>query len=413
MDKMLQRGVGALLFACCGAACGSAEPASEGPKVASTARTQPPLDLSKEMNIARKVRKLEVRGTVPLRELDEAGIESELKTAIARDVPEARLVGESLFLKILGLVPPDFDYAKATIDMMKTGLAGFYDTHSRSMVLSRALPPEFRKEALVHELVHALQDQHFGLGAALDAAREDSDRASALHALAEGDATSAMLDATLAPQGHTSTELGDDILIDRMREGFRAAAPNVPGVLKRSALAPYADGLLFVNELRRSGGWELVNEAWARPPASTEQLLHMEKYASKEGFKRLNAAPAPKAQCQARLSETIGEQGIRIVLEEWQRADDAAAAAAGWNGDLAQVFECGKQHALIWRIAFDDVEQAAAGVEALKSGLGTCRPEHPLGVRTVRLVGETAVVGAMVGPGATCEQLSDWVRVSS
>jgi hypothetical protein len=364
-----------------------------------------------EMNTAAAVRRLDIRAPVPLRELTRPALAEELRGVIRRDVSPSRIIGETLFLKILGLVPLDFDYLAATVAMMQGELAGFYDAKSRAMVLAEGLAPDVRRDTLVHEFVHALQDQHFGLGAALEESKDDADRASALHALAEGDATSAMLDVALAQQGSDSSLLGDDILVDRMRSGFQRAMPNVPGILKRSAIAPYTDGLVFVNELRRSGGWDLVNAAWRKPPRNTEELLHPEKFANREQAQSFKPNPGPNPKCINRYRETVGEQGIRSVLEEWTSMEDARGAAAGWNGDSAEVFECGRVHALLWRLAYDDKEQAAAGIEAFRAGLGHCRPE-PLGVRTVRLQGSQVVVAALVGPGVTCEQVSDWVRLA-
>jgi hypothetical protein len=392
-------------------ACGGSKSVVEAPTPAVQSAKPATAELSRELAAAISVRKLEPRAEVPLRELPRSALAGELRSAIERDVPAERIKGESLFLKILGLVAPDFDYVAASVDMLQAELAGFYDSETKSMVLAEGLDANMRQETLVHELVHALQDQHFGLGASLKRLATDTDAASALHALAEGDATSAMLDATLAAQGYHSTELGDDVLIARMRAAFRKAMPGVPGILRRSALAPYTDGLLFVNELRRSGGWDLVNATWANPPTTTEQLLHPMKLAAREKPRTIGPASGPTEGCKERLREQIGEQGLRLILEEWHSEDDAEGAAAGWNGDLAQVFECGSQHALFWRVAFDDTVQASAGIEALRAGLGHCRRE-PLGVRMLKISGDVVVAGALVGPGATCEQLSDWLRLS-
>jgi hypothetical protein len=403
----LALGGAALLALACG---GNAKPA-EPPPAPPAPVVKPAPDLSKELSSAVAVRKLESRTPVALREVSRPALAKELQVIIKRDMPPERIVGESLFLKILGLVPLEFDYLAATVKMMQSELAGFYDSKGKAMVVAEDLGPELRRDTLVHELVHALQDQHFGLGDQLEKNKAENDRASALHALAEGDATSATLDASPALQGHDSTQIGDEILIDRMRSGLKAAMPGVPGILKRSAMAPYIDGLVFVNELRRSGGWDLVNEAWKKPPRTTEELLHPEKYANPEVPRAFAAGKGPGTECKERFRETIGEQGIRTVLEEWLSEDDARAAARGWNGDLAEVFECGRVHALLWRLAYDGKGQASAGVEAFRSGLGHCKLE-PLGVRTARLVGSEVVVGALVGPGVTCEQLSDWVRLA-
>ena len=45
---------------------------------------------------------------------------------------------------------------------------------------------------------------------------------------------------------------------------------------------PYLAGSTWVSGLWASGGWDAVNAAYDQPPASTEQVLHPEKYVSGE-----------------------------------------------------------------------------------------------------------------------------------
>ena len=62
------------------------------------------------------------------------------------------------------------------------------------MYLASDLQDRAADATLAHELVHALQDQYYDLGPRLSYQPEANDRESAVQALAEGDATSAMMD---------------------------------------------------------------------------------------------------------------------------------------------------------------------------------------------------------------------------
>src|SRR3972149_6464974 len=53
-----------------------------------------------------------------------------------------------------------------------------------------------------------------------------------------------------------------------------------PAYLVRAELFDYWECEDFVTSLYDEGGWELVNQAYKKPPATTEQVLHPEKYRS-------------------------------------------------------------------------------------------------------------------------------------
>ena len=83
---------------------------------------------------------------------------------------------------------------------------GFYEPDDKTMYLAADLSDAERDETLAHELVHALQDQHYDLGPLFRHARDNEERVAAGHALAEGDATSAMFEVSL----------GDAMLVDEV-----------------------------------------------------------------------------------------------------------------------------------------------------------------------------------------------------
>src|SRR5271170_6486619 len=71
---------------------------------------------------------------------------------------------EELTLKMLGLVPKDFDLRRNTLELLTEQAAAFYDyNQKRLFVLKGAGNGAEERVALVHELAHALADQHFHL----------------------------------------------------------------------------------------------------------------------------------------------------------------------------------------------------------------------------------------------------------
>ena len=83
-------------------------------------------------------------------------------------------------------------------------------------------------------------------------------------------------------------------------------------------------------------GWEDVNEAYARPPVSTEQALHPDKYFAQEEphFTTVPNLAARMGNGWVQVSaNTIGEFLIRTYLEEHLDEIQAEEAAAGWGGD--------------------------------------------------------------------------------
>jgi hypothetical protein len=217
--------------------------------------------------------------------------------------------------------------------------------------------------ALVHEVVHALQDQHFNLGRRMAEAKT-SDELSALQLLAEGDATSAMID---MPRGNGQIP---QAIIERLSEfgAFIAQASvsdvEVPALLRRSILAPYADGMLLIERLRAAGDWASVNALWQSAPHTTSELLHFGRH---QVAVTLPAAPLWR-QHAVSYDDVTGEQTLRLVLEEWDSLAGAAASADGLLGDRLSVFSAAEGSALVWRMAFQTREDVDQVIHSFKKG---------------------------------------------
>ncbi len=293
----------------------------------------------------------------------------------AQAPPDVIAASEALLFG-LGAVPASFDYRESLLALMSAQLLGFYDPKQKTFFVGGDLSGDEADATLWHELVHALQDQHYNLERLTEWQPDRGDGQAAIHALAEGDATSLMLDALLKPKGTNALSLPEGLL---QAEGvLGAAAAAGPPVLVRSLLAPYVDGLVFTNYLRRRGGFAAVDAAWRAPPLSTEQLLHPEKYLASEApsLVELPKPPSHAPELAERFHDVLGEQTVRIVLEEWMPAKTAASAAADWGGDRVAVFsdEPRKRWAVAWHIRYDS--EVAAGRALLAFARGALLPER-------------------------------------
>jgi len=335
---------------------GHAAPPAPVPRDASNAAEQALQDrLGEALRYVARVRGLAPKNQVRGRLISRSEIERYVSDQLDQETPKDVVEATEALLYGFGTVDASFDYRASVISLMSSQLLGFYDPQKKAFFVAGQLRGEEADVTLWHELVHALQDQYFDLSRILDWQPDGGDRQAAVHALAEGDATSAMLDAMLEPRGVTALQLPDGLM--RAESVLGSAALTAPPVLVRSLLAPYADGLAFTNYLRRKGGFAAVDEAWRSLPVSTEQLLHPEKFLAHEPPLEvaLPAAPAHLPGFTERFHDVMGEQTLRILLEEWLPARTAAEAAADWGGDRLSVFS-DAEHARwagAWHLRFD------------------------------------------------------------
>jgi hypothetical protein len=283
-----------------------------------------------------------------------------VERAVDLETPEHALLGTEAMLVALGVVPQDFSYRSTMLRLLKGQLAGLYEPRLKVMLIRADLEGVERRMTLLHELVHALQDEHFDLDDVVEWTSDDTDRSSALSCLAEGDATSAMFDGVL-PSGQTAISLPPGFIVERMRsQATLSDDKDIPKLIQESLRSPYLDGVAFVDQLRRRGGWEEVNRVWMKPPVSTEQILHLDKYDS--GEPPISVAipdpPPDPRKWTALLSDVWGEQSLRLVFEEWQDRAGAEVSAAGWGGDRIVVYQSGDRTATAWKVVADTEKDA-------------------------------------------------------
>jgi hypothetical protein len=326
-----------------------------------------------------QIRGLPAKSRVKGRLIARDEIEAYLQQQIDKEAPADVIHATEALLYGFGSVERTFDYRASVISLMTSQLLGFYDPEQKAFFVAGELSGEEADVTLWHELVHALQDQHYDLAKLTKFEPDLGDQQAAVHSLAEGDATSAMLDAMLKPRGGTALDFPESLM--RAESVLGSAALSAPPVLVRSLLAPYVDGLTFANDLRRRGGFAAVDEAWRAPPVSTEQLLHVEKYLAREPPLVVPLPPSPShaPELVARFHDVMGEQTLRLLFEEWLPARTAASSASDWGGDRLAAFsdDARQRWALGWHLRFDSVAAAERAAEAFARGAALTERSDP------------------------------------
>lgn len=353
-----------------------------------------------------EIRQLHATGPVKGNVIGREELLRRMKEDLFSDLEPELIQGTTELLFAIGASSADLDYLGSVLTLLGSQLAGFYDPRQKEMVLLDDLGAEAEEATLWHELVHALQDQHYDLEKLVKWSPDHGDTVTAIQCLAEGDATSAMLDTMLQPRGQNALALPEKTLGNMlaMMEALPEIA-SVPAMLKRSVVAPYADGIAFTHALRRRGGWAAVDAAWRDLPTSTEQILHPDKYLVHEPPERLPVPPAPPGGPDALLfHDVIGEQGLRITFEEWVPLSTAAETASGWGGDAIAVFAAGDRRAVAIRLRFDDEAHAVQAQETFARGALTEELEARQGDRARPNVPRETAAKAIVRGGVCRER---------
>ena len=328
-----------------------------------------------------------------------AQLEVELRGRFDRDYPPARRAADNVLLRALGLLTRGQDIGQLQLRLLSGQVIGFYDDQTKHLTLvsDSGIGPGV-KITYAHEYTHALQDKTFRLASLQLYAVGEDDRDLARLSLVEGDATTVML--RWAIDHMTPQELLG------VSQGPVPDMTGIPAWMVDELEVPYTAGAQFVARLVASGGWSAVDAAFRAPPASTEQILHYDKYVSRQAPVKV-AAPALASALGGGWREvpadTMGEAMVRIWLRGLGVAqDEAQGAAEGWGGDrVVAASGPGGASAVAWHLAWDapgDATQFAKTYQRIAGRIKLAARLVPLSNRETLVVqaSSTAIVDRAV-----------------
>jgi hypothetical protein len=317
-----------------------------------------------------------------------------MRAYVERALDDAQLARAKRRYLALGALDADLDVRALLVSVMEEELVGYYDPKQKRLAVRSDIARELGmanpsiigevpraaaersltwRATVVHELVHALQDQHFALGQTIEQTRT-TDADNAFGALVEGDATLVMLGYTVQLAGESLDALAEHpervlSAMSRTPDQLTGALRRAPALLREPLLFRYREGAHFCAELYRNGGWARVDEAQRNPPTSTLSVRNPRRY--------LDHAPEPAqalppvAWLHERGYEQVDEDvlgGLELSVVLGTAGVEAEYIVSAWRGDRYLVLEHDGRQASLWWLRFataSTARNAAAAFEQL------------------------------------------------
>lgn len=342
-------------------------------------------------------------------------LEGYLRFKLDEELPpeEARVRTRSYAL--LGMVPEDLDLRELLLSVYTEQVAGFYDPDSTALFVIDDMEVEFLETVLVHELVHAVQDQTADLSSLTEKSR-GNDRQVAAQSAIEGHATVVMLEHMAEglrgePVDFSSLpDFSESIrpALEAMRNQYPVLA-SAPAIIQESLLFPYIEGASFV-----AAAWE---DTEGRPPPfgallpqSSEQILHPERGPTGQEDPPTELRLQVTGGAGVSYENTLGQMELQILLEEWL-GEGRRNLAQGWDGDRFVLLEGADEGAdgLIWASVWDSEDQRDAFVAALGDGISGLPAEATL--EAAQLLGRPgALLRVGIGVGSAVQVSEGEIR---
>ncbi len=345
--------------------------------------------VARSMARVEHLRGLEFEESVPVEVVSRATYREEY--ASGGNTTEQLRTFDNVKFEALFLVGENRDSLEVQQSNRGSNVLGFYSPRDdRIVVVSESEEPQVTETTLGHELVHALQDQHFDL---VNSSGTTRDAHNARNGVVEGDAryVDSIYDSRCGLAWNCTTQSG----------GGGDGGDLHLGIYLMKYF-PYSDGPSFVDSLRSGDDWSAVNDVYDELPASAEQVIYPQKYredaptnvsladeSSDEwtrvsppdrkpygevGQASLTAMFAYPAYDESRQSAVVSPREFLNLNENGEvNSSDPInydiRYTEGWDGDKLWVYENDAgERGYAWRLAWDseaDAEEFADGYRSL------------------------------------------------
>ena len=298
----------------------------------------------------------------------------------ANEIPESYYQDQRDVFGRLGFFPRTFDL-RAVNRTQANLVAAFYSATTEEVTLIG----HPTRATLVHELVHAIQDQHFDLDA-IDDRATSTDEAFAKRGLVEGDASVAELRFELVEaQREPSSYVSSEGTARESSERFLSAT-NIPPYFVAYPAFAYPYGAAYVFRLTlpsptASFAWEGANAKFREGgPLSTHEVLGPTdgEPVIDVGLTAIPESLGPLYDIEG--VDRLGEWHTFLLFHDLLPVDQLATLTHGWRGDQLVFFRkrdlairpSGQgPSAVVWTTTWAHPEQASrvAGLLARRQGL--------------------------------------------
>lgn len=334
-------------------------------------------------------------------------LEGYLRFKLDQELPPEEARVRTLSYSLLGMMEEGLDLRKLLLSVYTEQVAGFYDPDSTALFVLDDMSVEMLETVLVHELVHAVQDQTANLDS-LTAKGRGNDRQVAAQSAIEGHATLIMLEYMAEQLRGEPVDFSDlpDFSetirpsLEAMREQYPALA-GAPAIIRESLLAPYIEGATFM-----AAFWQKVE---GRPapfgaylPQSTEQILNPSRGPGGEVDMPTELRLSVEGSVPVIYENTLGQMEVEIFLDELL-GEGNRGLAQGWDGDRFLLLEdASGEPSLVWVAVWDTEVQRDRFVNGVQGALGAL--PLPSTIEGTELIGRPGwVLRVGLDPGISVE----------
>lgn len=296
--------------------------------------------------------KHEVKRTLTTR----AEVEKYLLDKMNDDEDAKRMQRGEIVLKKFGLLDRDFDLKPFMLALLKEQIAGYYDSKTKTVYMLDWVDPETQKPVLVHELTHALQDQHTDLEKWSNQTPDDPSHTvsqdndhlakdeldTARTAALEGQAMAVFVDYSLKPTGKSLVK--DPEILDQINSMTSASTDEspvlarAPLLLSESLLFPYKEGLSFEQDVWMDKGKQAAFAGVLdRPPSSSWEVMNPRNYEQQKPSPILvmpDIHPLLDKTYRAYDIGQVGQLDLRILATIYGGDGAARDLTPAWDGGI-------------------------------------------------------------------------------
>jgi hypothetical protein len=337
---------------------------------------------------------------------------------------QKQIANQQAAFKLLGMLPDTFHLADFYVKVLTEQIIGYYDPKTKVLYVVRDAPEEYAGITIMHELVHALQDQYMNVDS-LEHISGDDDRAAAVQAVIEGQATYEQVYIMAGGNGNVAAQLpgGWESMRTTIRDNLKTQPvfSSAPMVIQETLIFPYINGAEFIRRYKSAHSAQLPIDTF---PVSTEQLMHESAYFGKSPD--LPSTIVLPAIPGAVDENDFGEFGTRLYIFQHTRDQDVSIRASnGWDGDRYELVQTPGGTSLVWVSVWDTPNDAAEFMAAIDLVMrrrfniqprvtGDLRhfesPKRTIEV-TVREINGRPVVSYVDVPSGANANLLDWSKV--
>jgi hypothetical protein len=297
--------------------------------------------------------------------LTEGELAARVRAEFEAELEPGEVEWTEALLDLLGLLDPqEQPLMDLYLDLLSEQVLGLYVSDTKELLVRADLEDlsVLSKTTVLHELIHALTDQHFDAGERVDdlVAGDRFDEASAYLSLLEGEATyfqfvyiADYLSAADAVALATEVAGADSSTLEE-----------TPYAIAETLFFRYEAGFDFALTLAQEEGVEGFNDANREPPTTTEQIAHPDRFFDAEPGLAVTLAPVAVAGYEVVEESTWGE--LQLLATFGQAIGEGAAdqIADGWGGDAYRIMTSGPEVLFLLSYRADSERDATEVAEA-------------------------------------------------